>query len=215
MERHSRSMSNEIVAIDIETYPNLDLVDLLPPIQADTRLKDEEKIAKNIEEKREKQLSQMALNALYGKIACIGYYGDSICEVHIDTEEQMLRQFFDFCDKLGQGKFKIVSWNGNNFDLPFIVKRGVALDLCSLDKLRRYTEKHNPFHYDLMNIWCGYNQYEKLDVVARVLLGEEKEEFDVSEVAEHLKTDTGKELLKRYCLRDCELVYKLYRKFYK
>ena len=66
---------------------------------------------------------------------------------------------------------------------------------------------------DLMEKWCGYGKFVKLNEIASILLdGECKEEFDVKEIPNLIKTTTGKEMIKRYCLQDCALVYKLARK---
>jgi len=195
-----------MLAIDIETYADLSVIDFLPPIEADSRLKDEEKIKADIEKKKEKQVEQMALNGLYGKIACIGYYGDNIQEVDFGEEKELIERFLK---KVSESSEVIVTWNGNEFDLPFIFKRGLKYGLCKLTDLQYYTAKTNPKCIDLMRLFCGYGKYEKLDNVAKILLGEEKEEFDVKEISELIKTQSGKELIKRYCLKDCELTYKL------
>lgn len=195
-----------MIAIDIETYADLDVIDLLPVIEADSRLKDEEKIKADIEKKKEKQIEQMALNPLYGKIACIGYYNDNVQEVDLSDEKSMIERFLQ---NLKNTSDVIVTWNGNEFDLSFIFKRGLKYGLCKLTDLQFYTAKTNPKCIDLMKLFCGYGKYEKLDNVAKVLLGEGKEEFDVKEIPELLKTQSGKELIKRYCLKDCELTYKL------
>ena len=195
-----------MIAIDIETYADLDVIDLLPVIEADSRLKDEEKIKADIDKKKEKQIEQMALNPLYGKIACIGYYNDNVQEVDLSDEKSMIERFLQ---NLKNTSDVIVTWNGNEFDLPFIFKRGLKYGLCKLTDLQFYTAKTNPKCIDLMKLFCGYGKYEKLDNVAKVLLGEGKEEFDVKEIPELLKTQSGKELIKRYCLQDCKLTYKL------
>ena len=195
-----------MLAIDIETYADLDVIDLLPPIEADSRLKDQTKIEEDIRKKQEKQIEQMALNGLYGKIACIGYYGDDIQEVDLDDEKSMIERFIK---RLQSSSEIIVTWNGNEFDLPFIFKRGLKYGLCKLTDLQFYTAKTNPKCIDLMKLWCGYGKYEKLNNVAKVLLGEGKEEFDVKQIPELIKTPSGQELIKRYCLRDCEITYKL------
>ena len=42
--------------------------------------------------------------------------------------------------------------------------------------------------------------------------GECKEDFDVKQIPELIKTTTGKEMIRRYCLQDCKLVYELAKK---
>lgn len=199
-----------ILAVDIETYPNPEMISRLPEVKPDPRLKDEEKIKADIEKKKQEQIDKMALSPLYGKIACIGYYGDEIQEVDLRDEKEMIQRLMDLWnDNL------IVTWNGKAFDFEFIIKRGVILGLCPLSALERFTSRYSKYelHIDLMEKWCGYGKFAKLNEVAQVLLdGECKDDLDVTQIPELIKTITGQELIKRYCLQDCALTYKLARK---
>lgn len=198
-----------ILAIDIETMPNPDMISKLPEVVADSRLKDEEKIKADIEKKKAEQIEKMALSPLYGKIACIGYYGDEIQKVDIEDEATMIKKFLD---RINENV--VVTWNGKGFDFEFIIKRGVILGVCPLSLLEVYTNKYkSENHIDLMEKWCGYGKFAKLNEVASILLdGECKEEFNVKEIPELIKTTTGKEMIRRYCLQDCKLTYELARK---
>lgn len=200
-----------ILAIDIETMPNSDMISKLPEVVADSRLKDKEKIKADIEKKKAEQIEKMALSPLYGKIACIGYYGDNIQGVHIDSEKNMLKKL----SQLMQEDNIFVTWNGNGFDWDFIIKRAIILgcDNWNLLLLESIRSRKNTMFVDLMEKWCGYGKFAKLNEIASILLdGECKEEFDVKEIPNLIKTKTGKELIKRYCLQDCKLVYDLARK---
>ena len=198
-----------ILAIDIETIPNPDMISKLTEVTPDPRLKDEAKIQADIEKKKAEQIEKMALNPLYGKIACIGYYGDDLQEVDLYTEKKMIKTFLK---RIEDKPF--FTWNGKAFDLEFIIKRGVILDLCPLSLVEKYASKYkSEMHIDLMEKWCGYGKMAKLDDVAKVLLdGDCKDEFDVKQIPTLIKTETGKELIKRYCLQDCKLVYELAKK---
>lgn len=200
-----------ILAIDIETMPNPEMISRLPEVEADSRLKDEAKIKADIEKKKAEQIEKMALSPLYGKIACIGYYGDEIKEVHLAEEKEMLEKLVEL---MKQDNI-FISWNGTAFDWDFIIKRGIILRVedLNLKHLEIIRSKKNPQFIDLMEKWCGYGKFAKLNEVAQVLLnGECKEEFDVKEIPNLIKTKTGKELIKRYCLQDCKLTYDLARK---
>lgn len=200
-----------LISLDIETMPNLEMIEKLPEVTPDTRLKDEAKIQADIEKKKAEQIEKMALNPLYGKIACIGYYGDDIQEVHIDSEENMLKKL----SKLMQEDNIFITWNGTGFDWDFIIKRAIILgcDNWNLLLLESIRSRKNTMFVDLMEKWCGYGKFAKLNEIASILLdGECKEEFDVKEIPNLIKTKTGKELIKRYCLQDCKLVYDLARK---
>lgn len=198
-----------ILAIDIETMPNPDMISKLPEVVADSRLKDEDKIKADIEKKKAEQIEKMALSPLYGKIACIGYYGEKIQDVDIADEVTMITRLMN----LLRDEYIPVTWNGKAFDFEFIIKRGVILGVCPLSLLEVYTNKYkSENHIDLMEKWCGHGKFAKLNEVASVLIGDQKEEFDVKEIPELIKTATGRELIKRYCLQDCKLTYELAKK---
>ena len=199
-----------ILAIDIETMPNPEMIEFLPEVKAAGNLKDPDKIAADIEAKQAEQIEKMALSPLYGKIACIGYYGEDYKEVMLADETSMIQTVLTRCED-----FPIFTWNGKGFDFEFIIKRGVILGLCSLLDLEKFTDKYKAVnHIDLMEKWCGYGKFAKLDDIAKAVLGVGKEEgFNVKEIPKLMETATGQELIKRYCLTDCQRTYELARKF--
>ncbi len=196
------------ISIDIETMPNTDMLERLPEVKPDTRLKDEEKIKADIEKKKADQIEKMALNPLYGKIAAVGYYNDEVQKADIKNEAEMIEDILGCC--LSN---YIVTWNGKSFDFDFIIKRGVILGVCDLKLLDTYASRYAHTHFDLMEKWCGFGKFLSLNEISYAILGEKKEEFDVKQIPELIKTPSGQELIKRYCLKDCELVYKLADKF--
>ena len=201
-----------ILAIDIETMPNPDMISKLPEVVADSRLKDEEKIKADIEKKKAEQIEKMALSPLYGKIACIGYYGDDLIHVDISSEKSMLDYLMGI---IISGQDVLFTWNGTGFDWDFIIKRAIILgcDNWNLLLLESIRSRKNTMFVDLMEKWCGYGKFAKLNEIASILLdGECKDDLDVKQIPELMKTTTGKEMIRRYCLRDCELTYKLARK---
>lgn len=207
--KERRLIMNKILAIDIETMQNEAMINKLPKVTADSRLKDPMKIREDLTKKKAEQIEKMALSPLYGKIACIGYYGDELKEVDLQDEAIMIKTCLQRCDEN-----TIFTWNGKGFDFEFIVKRGVILGVCNLLELKKYTDKYKATnHIDLMTEWAGYGKYAKLDEIASILLnGDCKEEFDFREIPELIKTPIGQEKIKSYCLQDCKLVYDLARK---
>ena len=104
-------------AIDIETAPNLDMIEYLPEPKADTRLRDEVKIKEDIAKKKAEQIDKMALSPEFGKIACIGIYGKDKKDVLVGEEKNIIKDFLPFllsCEN-------IITFNGKNFDFDFIV----------------------------------------------------------------------------------------------
>ena len=202
-------IASRAISLDIETMPNEDMVSKLPEVEASKTLKDPEKIEKDIANKRQEQIDKMALSPLYGKIACIGLYSQDYQNVLVGNEEEILKQFFEITkDKV------LITYNGLNFDIPFIYKRACIYDIFTIKDMKEKVNKYKQDkHIDLMNEFCSYGQYEKLDTLCSIYLNENKIDFDVKTIKDLIKTSDGVEKLKEYCLRDVELTYKLAIKF--
>jgi len=202
-------MTHRDIVIDIETYGNEEMIKYLPEVEASKTLKDPEKIAKDIEEKRQEQIDKMALNPLYGKIACIGLYSQDYQDVLFGTEEEILTKYF----KIVQDK-NIITYNGINFDIPFIYKRACIYGIKDIADMKPMVAKfNNRHHIDIMQEFCEYGKYEKLNTLAKIYLGEEKKDFDVKLIKDLIATEDGRKQLKNYCLQDVALTYKLAVKF--
>lgn len=199
-------------AIDIETMPNPEAIKYLPEVKAKANLTDPIKIKKDIESKRQNQLDKMALSPEFGKIACIGIYGEDRKEVLTGDEKEILEKFLRFLIKTN---FKIITYNGKGFDFDFIYKRAIFHGLVGLKDMKNWTDKYKATdrHIDLMAEYCKYGEYKKLDLLGAIYLGETKLDFDVKKIPEMMETKEGIEKVKEYCLKDCELTYKLAKKF--
>jgi len=200
-------------AIDIETMPNEEMKKYLPEVKAKANLKDPVKIEADIKKKSSEQVGKMALSPEFGKIACIGIYGDGMKIVLMDTEKKMLESFFSFLQE-NKDK-KIITHNGKAFDFDFIFKRAFHYGLAKLSDMKKWTDKYKAkdTHIDLMTEYCKYKEYKSLDLLASIYLGEKKIEFDVKTIPQIIKTEEGIKKLKEYCLKDCELTYNLAKKF--
>lgn len=199
-----------IVALDIETYPNEEMIDLLPEPEAKVgNIKDPDKIAKKMGEAKAKQIRDMALSPLYGKIACCGFVGESIYTCAMSSEKDMIKAIFLYLED-----FKIITWNGISFDIPFVYKRAMILGIKPPVRMSYWVKRYSTIpHCDLMQVWCNWYGYEKLDTVARGLLGKRKIDFDVTTISELLNSEKGRKTVSEYCLMDTKLIYELYNKF--
>jgi len=200
----------DYLVIDIETMPDLSKVNMLPEPSVDSRLKDPAKIEEALQTARQKQIEKMALNAETGIIACIGYGNITNSVVSVHDEKQMIKFFF----KEALPK-TLVTFNGINFDLPFIYKRAMILGVEAPYSIERYIKRYSTtFHVDLMQIWSGWSSqgFVSLDYLSSLILGKKKVDFDFKQIPELLKSEQGKEKLKEYCLKDVELTTELFNK---
>ncbi len=206
-------MKKQIV-IDIETMPNFDVVHLLPEPKIDSRLKDSAKIEEARKDAKQAQLDKMALSPLTGKIALIGFCGENSggnIEAWHNEKEGL-----DLLYSVYLNDSQIITYNGKGFDLPFIFKRGIILGCkwASIPEMKKFTDRYksDERHIDLMQEFCNYNEYEKIDNLARFILGEGKIDFDVTKIHELVKTPDGQQQLKEYCQKDCDITWQLARK---
>lgn len=205
---------------DIETIINPDAIDLMPEPAAPANLKDPEKIAAAIEEKRREMIEKAALDADFGRILSIGYStgdGDGIHvmvneDVYPDTfpynrsEEQMLKAFWD---RFKECNGACVGYNILGFGLPYLMRRSMALGV-KLPLVPMLAKFRTEPVTDLMAIlynWGG-DRYKPLKTVA-MLYGLENgaEGIDGSQVA-----GLDAETLIQYQISDVRLVMQLYRR---
>lgn len=209
----------EYTVIDIETYPNKEMIDRLPePTVKYGNTNDKEKRQAKYEKVVLKQVDDMALSPLYGKIACIGYTdenGDEQCYIS-ENEIEIINFIFEKIISYKESASpKLVTWDGNRFDIPFIYKRALILGVETHSELSYWTKRYqvNP-HCDLAQVWCNWdsNKYEKLDNVSNAVLGYGKVEFDVTTIKDLIKTEEGRGAIAKYCMQDVEITSKLFYK---
>lgn len=196
-------------AIDIETIPDLSMVDLLPPVSASRTLKDPAKIAADIEEKARKQKEAMSLDPLFAKIICIGVYNPHEKIALMGEENQILKDFWSVVGKHAQ----IITFNGRRFDLDVILKRGVKHGIGNffLDRFLRDRGKSGRV-IDIMDDFCLYGEFRSLDTLSKVYLGKQKKEIDFKLFPELLESEEGRNKIADYCLYDAQLTYELAQK---
>ncbi len=218
-----------IIALDIETIPNTDAIPFLPEPKISKTLKDPAKIAAAQIEAKAEQIADMALDPLTGRVACFAIVGveagvpkemtETILYAADDEERPLIQGIMRL---LGDGECtRIVTWNGIEFDLPFIYKRAMILGVDPANfgapPLGAWRKRYDTArHYDLMKIWIGWasgkDGYVSLDTVAAMVLKERKTEIDVTTFAALLRTEEGRGKIAGYCLQDTRLTWRLFEK---
>lgn len=199
---------------DIETTSNPESLALMPDPQPPAYLKDPQKIADAIQEKKAELIEKAALDPDYGRILSLGYSTGGEIAVILNseifgsgkTEKEILAEFWEVFRDCGGA---CVGYNILAFDLPYLMRRSMALNVKppfppNLAKYR--TEPVTDLMAILYN-W-GSDKYKSLKQVARLYgIENETEGTDGSMVANLSASD-----LYKYQTSDVKLVMELYSK---
>jgi len=148
--------------LDIETVPapEEEALGFAPEFEADKRLKDPEKIAEDLARKRTEWLQDCALRAQTGKVAGIGFLGASGA-IHAQVGHPEGDLLYWFWNELlnSDPAEHYVTFFGNGFDLPFLIRRswklGIGFPEWVMDD-RGFISKR---FVDLAKTWaCGVYQ---------------------------------------------------------
>lgn len=194
--------------VDIETIPDLSMTHLLPEIEGDKRIKDKEKLQIDLEIKKQRQISNMALNPLFAKIICICLWSPEEQYSLMGDEAEIISKFWKISNK-----HTIVTYNGKRFDMEVILKRGLKYNSVNFLLNRQLIEQYKTGrHIDIMQQFSPNGNFEKLDILAKIYLDESKKDIDFKEFPELLKTEEGRQKISTYCMQDAKIVYKLAEK---
>lgn len=209
------------IAFDIETIPNRSMIERMPAPEVKTgNLKDPAKIAEKVAEAKAEQVGRMALSPLYGRVCAFVAMEDKNTVSHecleAETDAEEVRVIEEIFRTFSEGR-RIITYNGNGFDLPFVYRRAVMLGIdirefgapTLAEMTARYNNRH---HVDLMQVWCGFGNFEKLDNIAKALLADQKIEIDFRTFPELIQTPEGRKQLLDYCQQDVNLTLKLWNR---
>ena len=208
------------ITFDIETIPNSSMIKRLPAVEVKAgNLKDPAKIAEKEAAAKAEQLDKMALSPLYGRIcAWVAVKNEFTAEracLAENSDAEETRVIETAFDTISSGR--VITYNGNSFDLPFLYRRAVLLGVdprqWGMPTLAEMTARYNNQHHiDIMQVWCGFGNYEKLDNIAKAMLDDQKVEIDFHDFPELIKTDEGRKKLLDYCQQDVLLTMRLWNR---
>jgi len=202
-----------IKCFDLETIADKSAIPLLPPVEADSRLKDPAKIKASIEKKEADRLSKLGLDPATARICCFGWH-DGKNSHHIiledetpKAEKKLLQQTWEV---LAEGDH-FVTYNGIGFDVPMLLMRSLINRVRPAVKIstKKYVIAN---HTDVRMVLANWDSYAKgtLDFYSRLLLGKtSKEEFDGSDVQMMWDMELFDEIAK-YCEADCKCTFEIY-----
>ena len=196
-----------ITVFDIETHqiPEVEWEKLIP--EKIGNITDPVKV-------REKFKEKLALHAKTAYIACIGYLDPSAMAIETVkeySEEELIKNFYSCLPALSKTHF-LVGHNCFNFDLPFIVQRGLINGIKPPDNLRNHRYWNDNIK-DTQQEWtCGvYGEMISLKDLAIILQCGEKNESGKN-FPELWDTDPDKAI--EYLKNDLELTYSVAKKMF-
>ncbi len=210
-----KSNVSAIVAFDLETIANRSLTEFLPPIRAKATLKDPVKIAADIAEKKEKQITEMGLNPHYNIICSFGW-ADSVGNAgYIMLEEESREAEAALIVGAWEILFKyehFVTFNGIAFDVPLLNLHSLFLRCRPAAKIsiRKYMVEN---HTDLRAILGGWDKFApgKLDFYMKRLFGTGKPEDIDGSMVQHYWDVGLRDEIGIYCQQDAVDVMKFYK----
>jgi hypothetical protein len=162
------------IIFDIETGPlsRASIAEMMPAFEAPSNWKDPEKIRSYIETKEADWYQQAALSATTGRVLAIGYAeeGGEFHALASGDEAENIAAFWDLITHYGAITHRLIGFNSNSFDLPFLIRRSWKLGIRPPITLMsgRYLNQNC---VDLLDLWrCGNREDRiSLDKMARFL----------------------------------------------
>lgn len=200
------------IVVDIECVAVEGVSALYDAPEPDKRLKDPDKIAADIAQKRVDQIARAALYPWTARVVALGYCEDGdeavrvFCAANEATETVMLKEFWAMAWN-GHSVAPLVTFNGLAYDLPVLAARSRLLGISAPElNLDRYRSPHP----DLMQIltFRGAIERRSLKFFAKVFGLNTDDAFSGKEIAE-LYEDQNWMAIKAHCESDVTLTRQL------
>lgn len=159
--------------IDIETGPlDAPFLDAMKPeFVANRTLKDPEKIKADLAAKEAAWRDGAALDAMTGRVLCIGVERSGDFTYFEGDENLMLEKFWTLTDELFTNATgdQLIGFNIFGFDLPFLVRRSWHLSVVVPRWVRPIGKRWSETFIDLMDCWRMGNREDmaSLDAIGR------------------------------------------------
>lgn len=203
------------LTFDIETVPQQAPLTTLQETEIEKRI-DALLLRKPDEDREKAKRLIMATNPFFGEIVCIGFYkttlsGEAGSIALTGTEKQILEKFWGIVGKF-DGLF--ISFNGIDFDVPFILKRSmhhrIEPNNNNFLDLKRYSRFP---HYDVKQVISDFDRFAggTLELICEFLGMPSPKAGGIR--AENVEEEYKKgniEGISQYCLLDVETTYKIW-----
>jgi predicted PolB exonuclease-like 3'-5' exonuclease len=207
--------SGEHVVFDIETAmgnPPIEVIDtLMTGVKADGRIKDPMKIAQSILDAQNEIKERFGLKWYTGQIICIGIKTTEMSTVFYQepnrmSEEDILNLAWKFLSTSVKPPFKLITYNGKAFDIPYFYMRSAIYRIEPTIFLSTRKWETN-FHTDLYEVLGE----KSLSFWAKVFGIPHDDKVNGSMVQE-LWNNLDMTTIKQHCLDDLETTAELYNR---
>lgn len=222
-----------ILYLDIETVPMQSLVDQDNPEMThlwDDKLAKMQAYSGNTDlenQTEEERIHQAGLYAEFGRIVCISfgqYYQAkddnsmhfAVSSLFGTNEKRLLENFAAMLTKKKMTVSKLCGHNAKEFDIPFIIRRMLILNVPLPYQLQLFDKKpwETPI-IDTMEMWkCGAYRYAaQLKLLCAVLgVTTPKDDIDGSEVAGVFYKERNYDRVATYCQKDVVATMQVHRR---
>lgn len=204
-------MGKRILAFDLETIADPEMLKKLPPVKVNGSLKDLAKIEVDLIKKEKKQIEEMGLSPMTSLICAAGWYDGETAGCIMLKDEASEKELLEEWWSIAENYDHFVTFNGRPFDMRHIMIHGMKHGVrpsVAIDRGRG--NKGN--HTDLRQILAGDDKFApgKLDFFAQAFLDDHKTE-GIDGIAVQAYWDLGQhDDIATYCKQDCVLTYDLY-----
>jgi len=207
------------LTFDIETIPQQETLSDIQQLELEKQLNKTYVRNPDWDSKEKEKFKRliMATNPFYGEIICIGMHmtnGTMFDLKSLVGEESFILERFWKILKEFKGLF--ISFNGINFDIPFILKRSMKYQISSTNNdflnLRRFSVRP---HFDAKLVIGDWDKYAvgTLRLVCDHLEIPSPKEGKVKAENVEIEFKQGNiENIAEYCLKDVEATYAVYEK---
>ena len=201
---------------DIETIGNSTMIQFLPPIKVDARLKDPVKIEAQKAEKEIQQIEKMGLDKTTALICCITTLDvetDEIKSVELNpktlNEKELLESFWEITYPYE----RFITFNGIPFDVPMLTFRSMINGVQPSVKIstKRYQIGN---HVDIRMLLGDWDTKAKgtLDFYSKIILGESKADGIDGSFVQHLWSVGLYDEIREYNQAEVKSLKKIYEK---
>lgn len=190
---------------------------LMPEFEAPKNIKDADKIAVALSEKRADWLDKCALRAITGKIVAFTYaWDDEKPEMIVGNESKIINLAIEKVKSVAiRQPANGYAWNGHGFDLPFLCQRAAVHGVQAFYYLMVYVRGRYYWHESLIDpklVWSNYSpdhSGSSLKSVAQAL-GVGEKTGSGKDFAALLKSNPAE--AERYALADVTLLRNVVRR---